>query len=225
MTCAEWSTLTVNQSKVVHQAALTAISSLSTGDEAVAVEWIKHLIFQKDFVQRGVDLETDMERMHLTGASCDDLISKALSELNQVATFYNKQLFPEKMPESTSLILENRLILPSDWIYLPLVSMYQRDLEKPCGVGKHTPETALLSLQAVYILLLLRPAWFLRIKPAEHYARLACVFMAGNDLFLEESVIDYMWPILRTLAEQPLDLTRPVTGVDDFLDLLVFFLL
>lgn len=223
MACSEWSALSVSESKFVHQAALTAISSLPSGSEAIAMDWINHLIFQKDFIQRGVDLETDMERLHL-GASCSDLISKALNELNQIATFYNRQLFPEKTSLSAGLTLGNRLILPTDWIYLPLVSMYQRDLEKPRDLGKHTPEIALLSLGAIYILLLLRPTWFLRIQPAEHYARLACVFMAGNDLFLENGVIDYMWPILRALAEQPLDLTRPVTGVDDFLDLFVIFL-
>ena len=218
---AEWCALTADQSKFVHQAALTAITSITSGDEAIAGEWIRSLIFQKEFVKRVFDLETKMEGMHLDEKSSKSLLAQALDELYQVATFFSNQLFPVKSTEGspTMLTLEQRLILPADWIYLPLVMLYQRELEKPSDASLCVPETALLTLRSVYVLLSLQPTWFFRIEPTAHYARLACTFMAANDLFLEDKICDYMWPILRKLAGQHLDFSRPVAGVDDFIDL------
>ncbi len=223
--CAKWCALTNKQSKIVHQAALTAVTSISSGEESIARDWIRSLIFQKEFVKRGCDLETNMEQLHLNDPSTKSLLTQALDDLDQVATFFSSQLFPVKLSEGSlgTLTLENRQTLPADWIYLPLVMLYQRELEKPSHTNQSVPETALLTLKAVYVLLSLQPTWFFRIQPTGHYARLACTFMAANDLFLEENVCGYMWPILRKLAGQQLDFSQPVAGVDDFIDLSVFF--
>jgi hypothetical protein len=220
MTCAEWGVFNPDQSKVAHQVALTAITSIGPGAEAIAVNWIRRLIFHPEFIQKGCDLETNLEKLHINETT-HTLLSQTINELSQVAKFYSSHLFPEESTENsaTKLTLEHRQLLPSDWIYLPLVVLYQRDLEKPLEANECVPETVLYSLQAVYVLLSLRPTWFFRIQPTEHYARLACTFMAGNDLFLEKSVCDYMWPILRKLAGQHLDFSKPVAGVDDFIDL------
>lgn len=217
MVCAEWQAFTPEQSRLAHQVALTTITSLGPGAEDMAVDWIRHLIFQKDFVQRGFDLETNLVQLHLN----ETLLTTTLNDLHQVGKFYSDQLLPEKSKEDyrTSLTLEHRQMLPADWIYLPLVLLYQRHLEKPLEGNTFSPETALLTMRAVYVLLYLQPTWFFLIQATEHYARLACTFLAGNDLFLENNICDYMWPILRKLAGQYLDFSRPVSGVDDFIDL------
>lgn len=217
---AEWAVFTPDQAQVAHQVALTAITSLGPGTEAIVVNWISRLIFHPEFIQRGCDLETNLEQLQINETT-KSLLSKTVNELGLVAKFYNSHLFPGTLTgdSSTAMTLEHRQLLPADWIYLPLVMLYQKDLEKPLEDNGLVSETALYSLQAVYVLLSLRPTWFFRIQPAEHYARLACTFMAGNDLFLEKSICDYMWPILRKLAVQHLDFSRPVAGVDDFIDL------
>uniref|UniRef100_A0A0P5SL96 RNA polymerase II-associated protein n=1 Tax=Daphnia magna TaxID=35525 RepID=A0A0P5SL96_9CRUS len=217
MICAEWGAFTPEQSRLAHQVALTAITSLGPGAEVIAVDWILHLIFQKDFILRGFDLDTSLEQLHLN----ETLLSITLNGLSHVGNFYSDQLLPEESRKHsrTVLTLEHRQILPTDWIYLPLVLLYQRDLEKPLEGNTNIVETALFSLRAVYVLLFLQPTWFFHVQPTEHYARLACTFLAGNDIFLDKTINDYMWPILRKLARQHLDFSRPVSGVDDFIDL------
>lgn len=220
MICAEWGAFTPEQSRLAHQVALTAITSLGPGAEVIAVDWILHLIFQKDFILRGFDLDTSLEQLHLN----ETLLSITLNGLSHVGNFYSDQLLPEESRKHsrTVLTLEHRQILPTDWIYLPLVLLYQRDLEKPLEGNTNIVETALFSLRAVYVLLFLQPTWFFHVQPTEHYARLACTFLAGNDIFLDKTINDYMWPILRQLSRQHLDFSRPVSGVDDFIDLSVF---
>ena len=144
MICAEWGLFTPVQSKVAHEVALTAITSLGPGAEAIAVNWIRRLIFHPEFIQRGCDLETNLEQLHIN-ENTNSLLSKTVSELSQVAKFYCSHLFPGKSTENSSnpLTLEHRQLLPADWIYLPLVVLYQRDLEKPLKANECVPEMAL----------------------------------------------------------------------------------
>lgn len=221
MSCAEWVDLTVDQHKVTHEAALTALASLPIGSESLAISWIDNIIFNEKFIRGGFELDQDIDQLNLDESSNNSQLPEALNELSNVAMLYKNVLFPSKGMSSTALTKENQQILPADWIYFPLVTLYQHNDRKPCDTSQLIPETALLSLRAITIMVFLRPHYFLRIPLAEHYARLSCIFLAGNNFFLEENVIDYMWPILRRLAEQQMDIARPVAGVDDFTDLYV----
>ncbi len=71
-------------------------------------------------------------------------------------------------------------------------------------------------LEAAYVLLTIQPRCFFRIDAAEHYCRLACTFLAANDMFLDPDVAGYLRPLLRGLAGRPANFMRPIRGVDDF---------
>lgn len=195
--------------KVLRQASLSALTSIPSGGESIGAEWLSRIIFHPDFV--GDELETAFEEMRISQPS---LLAKTVPELGQLAAFYTRSLFRNNSPHS--MVSKNGQILPADWIYLPLVAMYQRNLDKPLEESLCGAETALRVLQGVHILL---PAVFQRIQPAEHYARLACIFLAGNDLFLDVRIAEYLSPILRRLSSESLDLANPINGVEDFVSL------
>lgn len=239
MLVADWNLADSEQKKaVVHQAALTALSSLPFGEESSGAQWIRRIIFHKDYVAiRPEALESILERMHIGHRNNhSSLLQDAVGQLDRLAEFYAQRLFPVRKSRA-GLVKKNDQILPADWIYLPLVALYQRELEKQPGQQQPDmcPEeertVAVCSIQAAYVLVTSRPTWFFSaVKPNEHYARLACAFLAGNNLFLEPQMARYLEPVLRAIASQPLDFSRPVNGIDDFSSLykykvfIIFFL-
>lgn len=213
----------------VHQAALASLACLPSGEESSGQAWIRRIIFHPDYVAIRPDaVESVLERMHI-GKDLPDgrhsiLLDEAVQQLDRLASFYAAHLFQVK-GRPTGLVRKDGQILPADWIYLPLVGLYQRELgTKPGQQLPMSPESelnvAVCTLKAVYVLLTSRPAWFFRtVEPTEHYARLACAFLAGNSLFLEPQVSRYLRPILRAIASRPLNFGRPIRGVEDFLSL------
>lgn len=143
----------------------------------------------------------------------------------QIAEMFTSWLFSSGMRTLAGVVRKNLTLLPADWVYLPLVALYQEGLEKlPPQTGQSSDSdsqvaVALCTLQAVYVLLSIRSAWFFRnMQPTEHFARLACIFLAGNgNLFFESDVASYLSPVMRGVASRPFDFSLPVRGVEDFL--------
>ena len=223
MAIVEWkAATTLAKKQIVHQAAINTICWIGTDGTAIAKEWMRRIIFNDEFLQLDPSelLATALERLHITQPTHQSLLDKATDQLDKVAEFYIRHLFPSRQSQQ-SLTVKEENILPADWLYLPLVKLYQQDLEKSEGAGQCEPETVLPLLQAAYLLLSFRPSWFFHIRPSEHYARLACIFLSGNNLFMDERIVEYLQPIVRSLSsgDQHLDFSKPVKGVDDFLTL------
>ena len=231
--------------------AMTLMTAATSGNEFVAADCLQHIIFNRALVQRQVsNLTNALENMHISSQASQPLLDQAVSELDSVAAFYINQLFtPEKLvsydilpntPKSkVKLIMKQHQIIPNDWVYLPLVVLYQKYMNNV--LPPESSEVVIRSLEAVYVLLSMYPSWFFRIHPAEHYSRLACMFLAGNsrlnvvdetvtnltwnvsgnDLFLDSNISRYFWPILRGIssAPVPLDFSLPINGIEDFLEL------
>lgn len=237
MLCAEcWSQIPADPRKktIIHQAALTTLSYLPVGEESAAADWMRRIVFHPDFMTSTPHLMDEMEsaldRLHISERSDEhqSLLDKTLKELDQIAEFYVQHLFPSSGENDSalqSLVRKGERILPTDWMYLPLVALYQRDYENPStSKSNSVPDVtvALRTLQAVHILAELRPTWFhsrSNIQPEEHYARLACVFLSNNALFFELEVADHLSPILRRVASaasQTFNFGQLISGVDDF---------
>lgn len=223
MAIVEWkAATTLAKKRIVHQAALTTVCWLGTDDTAIAKEWMSRIIFHADFLQFDPSelLATALERLIITQPTHQSLLDKAIDQLDKMTEFYLRHLlFSQQSQQSLTVKEEN--ILPADWLYLPLVKLYQQDLEKSEGAMECEPDAVLSLLQAAYLLLSFRPSWFFRIRPAEHYARLACIFLTGNNLFMDDRIVGYLQPIVRSLSsgDQHLDFSKPIKGVDDFLTL------
>ena len=225
MAVVDWkAATTLNKKQAVHQAALNNICWLGKGDRAIATEWLRRIIFNADFLQLDSSelLATALERLKISQPTHQSLLIKATEQLEKVTEFYLQHLFSSRRsPIHAMLTIKEENILPADWLYLPLVKLYQQDLEKSEDTTICEPDAVLSLLQAAYLLISLRPRWFFRILPAEHWARLACIFLTGNSLFMDDAIVEYLQPIVRSLSsgDQHLDFSKPVNGVDDFLTL------
>ncbi|MGH0184101.1 UNVERIFIED_CONTAM: hypothetical protein FKN15_013669 [Acipenser sinensis] len=122
--------------------------------------------------------------------------------------------------------------LPSDWPFLPLVTLYERAGQaesRGCAVETLPPasvESAVRCLQWLLVLELWREGGGKAVSPAAKLCRLACLFLCGSDLFLEPPVQRYGWAVLRSLCSPPqlaaLDLGfpgSPPPGLASFQDL------
>ena len=175
--------------------------------------------------------------MNISQPTFYSLLDKAVNHLSEISAFYVKQLFSgeriavsekrtdrtEAIGHESGLTYDVKCLLPSDWIYLPLLFLYKQYLDKGSSSStlKASPENILFAirpLEAAYVFLSLRPGWFFRIDPVEHFCRLACTFLAANDLFLQDDVSGFLWPLLRGLCSnrKPLDFSLPISGLEDF---------
>ncbi|NXD07862.1 RPAP1 protein, partial [Nothocercus nigrocapillus] len=120
-------------------------------------------------------------------------------------------------------------ILPSDWPFLPLISLYNKvtNAETRGAVLNTLPldlvNTVSWNLQWVLLLETWRAKILQSIPTAAKLARLMCVFLTGGDLFLEAPIHCYTAALL-SLYCQPkaldsLNLDAPLPGVASFHDL------
>lgn len=120
--------------------------------------------------------------------------------------------------------------MPSDWPFLPLISLYERTGGAGGGgdVGSESlPPGSVESVTHCLQWLLVLESWregVLRVVPsAAKLARLCCLFLCSSDLFLERPVQRLGWGLLRTITHPAqlgaLDLGVPLPGVASFEDL------
>lgn len=206
--------------QILHRAALTTCSSIPTGHAWIAVDWMISIIFNRDFIEKDSEVETLLERLHLTEPQHQILLSEAYDKLAEIVAFYVNQFHPSQQRcRPTQLVFKPQQIFPDDWIYAPLVALYEHSENKKAKFSGSPKEMTLRSLQACFIFMSTRSSWFFRIRPSEHYVRLACIFLASNSLFLDEDICSYTWPVLRGISARHFDFAQPVEGVQDLLGL------
>uniref|UniRef100_A0A673I673 RNA polymerase II-associated protein 1-like n=1 Tax=Sinocyclocheilus rhinocerous TaxID=307959 RepID=A0A673I673_9TELE len=119
--------------------------------------------------------------------------------------------------------------LPSDWPFLPLISLYER-MGLSAGGGHQVESLPAGSVQSVTNCLqwlLVLESWreqaLTAVPPVAKLARLACVFLCSSDLFLERPVQELTWALFRRLTRpaqlEALDLGSPPPGLASFHDL------
>lgn len=119
--------------------------------------------------------------------------------------------------------------LPSDWPYLPLISLNNRiDVSQGGGLqAECLSPSAILSiihcLQWLLILESFRDQALQPVPPVAKVARLACIFLCSSDLFLEKPIKELTWALLCGLMRpkqlKALDLNVPPPGLASFHDL------
>lgn len=119
--------------------------------------------------------------------------------------------------------------LPSDWAFLPLITLYERiGVSQGGGLrAESLPAGSVQSLthclQWLLVLESFREQALRLVPPVAKLARLVCVFLCSSDIFLERPVKDLTWALLRGLTRprhlEALDLSLPPPGLASFHDL------
>ncbi|NXG44940.1 RPAP1 protein, partial [Psilopogon haemacephalus] len=125
-------------------------------------------------------------------------------------------------------------ILPSDWPFFPLISLYNRvtNAETHGAILNSLPldlvNTVTWNLQWVWLLETWRAKTLQSIPTAAKLARLMCVFLTGSDLFLEAPIHRYTAALLSVYCQpkalDSLNLDAPIPGVASFHDLYISLL-
>ncbi|XP_047193529.1 RNA polymerase II-associated protein 1 isoform X2 [Scophthalmus maximus] len=240
-----------------HQVALVLLSWLLPGSEFLAHELFSTIIFSKDFISEGHSggpeaielgqLKLCEETQHRTSPSLQTvgaLLREACVQLPSIRGCFLSQL---AHLESSVLVSRDALLghnpwinshllpeltgptLPSDWPYLPLVSLYERTGLSDGGAltVEELPHGALQVVTHCLQWLLLLEVWreeaLKVIPPVAKLARLSCVFLCSSDLFLERPVQKLTWGLFRLMTRpcrlDALDLNVPPPGLASFLDL------
>ncbi|XP_039924071.1 RNA polymerase II-associated protein 1-like isoform X1 [Hirundo rustica] len=122
-------------------------------------------------------------------------------------------------------------ILPSDWPFFPLISLYNKvtNAETRGAVLNSLPldliNTVTWNLQWVLLLETWRSKILQSIPTAAKLARLMCVFLTGSDLFLEAPIHRYTAALLSVYCQpkalDSLNLDAPLPGLASFHDLYI----
>ncbi|XP_028252000.1 RNA polymerase II-associated protein 1 isoform X2 [Parambassis ranga] len=245
-----------------HQVALVLLPWLLPGSEYLAHELLSTIIFSKDFISEGHsggpeavelgELKLHEEIHHHTSPSLQTvgaLLREACVQLPSIRGCFLTHL---AHLESSVLVSRDALlgrnpwinshllpelsgpILPSDWPFLPLVSLYERTGVSDGGglAVEELPQGALQTVTHCLQWLLLLEVWredtLKVILPVAKLARLSCVFLCSSDLFLERPVQKLTWGLFRLLTRRSrldsLDLNIPPPGLASFQDLYIALL-
>uniref|UniRef100_A0A4W4GEA8 RNA polymerase II associated protein 1 n=1 Tax=Electrophorus electricus TaxID=8005 RepID=A0A4W4GEA8_ELEEL len=247
--------LVAKHAPLFHQVALALLSWLLPGSEYLVHKLLRALpsVFLREGATGGpeaatlAELQLQEKFTPLTGLGA--LLRDALSHLPSIRGCYlthlahmeqavlssadrhlgrNPWLTSQLLPELTGPSM------PSDWPFLPLVSLYEQAGVRQGG-GLQVVALPAGALQSVvYCLqwLLLLESWreqALKTVPAgAKLARLACIFLCSSDLFLEQPVQELTWALLRGLTQsgrlEAIDLGTPPPGLASFHDLYVALL-
>ncbi|CAK6956948.1 RNA polymerase II-associated protein 1 [Scomber scombrus] len=240
-----------------HQVALVLLPWLLPGSEYLAHELLSTIIFSKDFISEGHsggpeavelgELKLHEEKHHHTSPSLQTvgaLLREACVQLPSIRGCFLTHL---AHLESFVLVSRDTLLgrnpwinshllpeltgptMPSDWPYLPLVSLYERTGVSDGGglaveeLPQGTLGTVIHCLQWLLLLEVWREEALKVILPVAKLARLSCVFLCSGDLFLEKPVQKLAWGLFRLLTRQSrldsLDLNVPPPGLASFQDL------
>ncbi|XP_029316428.1 LOW QUALITY PROTEIN: RNA polymerase II-associated protein 1 [Cottoperca gobio] len=238
-----------------HQVALVLLPWLLPGSEYLGHELLSSIMFSKDFISEGHsggpeavelgELKLQEETQHSTSLqTVGALLREACVQLPSIRGCYLTQLAHLESSVLTSrdaLLGHNPWIsshllpeltgptMPSDWPFIPLVSLYERTGVSGGGglTVEELPQGALQVVTHCLQWLLLLEVWreeaLKVILPVAKLARLSCVFLCSSDLFLERPVQKLTWGLFRLLTRRSrldsLDLNVPPPGLASFQDL------
>ncbi|KAG9336327.1 hypothetical protein JZ751_002674, partial [Albula glossodonta] len=231
-----------------HEVAVAMISWLLPGSEHLAHDLLATIVFSQDFIPEGRcggPEAAELSELQLQGSSspatlgpllrdaCTHLPSLRGCYLSHLAHLEPQVLHSRNSHLGRTPYVRSRLLpencgpaLPSDWPFLPLISLHERAV-CPGGDMESLPpamvESATHCLQWLLVLESWREGALRMVPPAAKLARLCCLFLCSSDLFLEQVVQPLGWGLLRTLTRplqlKALDLSVPPPGLASFEDL------
>uniref|UniRef100_A0A8C5UEU0 RNA polymerase II associated protein 1 n=1 Tax=Malurus cyaneus samueli TaxID=2593467 RepID=A0A8C5UEU0_9PASS len=234
-----------------HCVAMALLSRLLPGSEHLAHEVLLDLAFNPEFLPEGkaggpeaadfsdiLHLGTSVTRGALLTESYQNLPSIRSCYLSHFAHLQPTLMRSQASYQGRNYLIQSMLlpevrgpILPSDWPFFPLISLYNKvtNAETRGAVLNSLPldliNTVTWNLQWVLLLETWRSKTLQSIPTAAKLARLMCVFLTGNDLFLEAPIHHYTAAVLSVYCQpkalDSLNLGAPLPGLASFHDLYI----
>uniref|UniRef100_A0A1B6CGL5 RNA polymerase II-associated protein 1 n=1 Tax=Clastoptera arizonana TaxID=38151 RepID=A0A1B6CGL5_9HEMI len=218
--------MSFDESSYIHEVALVLLPTIQNDDRYLLPDLFNTFIFNKKYF--GTDISTfvsEFTNLNLANnsavqnANVKHMLSEAIKNLDAISDCYNSVLgvnnfnltFPP--PSLTATVQGEESALPTDWQFIPLLQLYNSE-----GSGEKAGLIALTSLQWILILEMLRPEIVSATSISARYCRVACTFLAGNDLFRD--VTTWLETILIVLLKynSQLDFDQPIPGLTSFYD-------
>ncbi|KAL3875002.1 hypothetical protein ACJMK2_037944 [Sinanodonta woodiana] len=241
----------------LHPVALKLITSLHHGDEYLIHDLMSSVIFDSIFwsVTEEEKARIVLADLHLTSpihlrSATQEEIQFTRTQLCQEArenlhsiratylkafghseadTYKSRDRFHMNTTKITSFFTSNlgESLLPQDWIYLPLINLYNTY----CTVGAEVQSIMSASqitvvydvLKWIFLMECERSKVIDGISVTLKVSRVMCTFLTGNDLFLERSIHRYLAALLHHYTKPSLldqmDFEEHIPGIVSFYDL------
>ncbi|XP_041972240.1 RNA polymerase II-associated protein 1 [Aricia agestis] len=194
----------------------------------------ENIIFEKQWF-------TAQRLFNLVSLSEADGFSKTLTNIEDIKNCYGS-VMNLKHIHSRNIVLKDwrEPILPRDWIYLPILSLYSRSQEmKPTPVvqGEHATKVAELMAKEKELVVKCCLEWTIfnemcfpdllsDIDVTDRFCRIMCVFLCDNSLFLDNNVKLLLHRCTQIIFKQKekLNFDKELVGLHNFQDLYTQFL-
>lgn len=206
--------------ELLHQLALVVACCVHTDDRYMLNELFGKIIFNPLLYSLDLSiLSAQLENLNLGSADNLHLLTEAIQNLTNISSCYSSLLGLQNLTEQYPLITlissprGTETALPADWQFLPILHLYNCERQ-----GEESVQMTLHSLQWVFIMETLRRQVVTATCTAARYCRLACVFVAGNDLFRD--VQPWLLGTLQALLKNnsQLDFEKQIPGLTSVYD-------
>lgn len=179
--------------------------------------------------------------LNLVSLSDADGFSKALTSIEDIKNCYSKvNLNYTSTGPNVTLRKWQEPILPRDWIYLPILSLYSKSQEvdtAPKVCGDHAKRVAAEKTAEKEIIISCSLEWILfneicfpdlinDIDVTDRFCRIMCVFLCDNSLFLDEKIKLLLRKCVQMLFKKnnAFNFDKPLVGLSNFQDFYTQFL-
>ncbi|CAG4931566.1 unnamed protein product [Colias eurytheme] len=178
---------------------------------------------------------------NLVSLSEADGFSKALTNIEDIKSCYSKVCNINYVDTGPFVVFRKwqEPILPRDWIYLPILSLYSKSQEKPepTVVGEHAKKVAQKLATEKEIIIRSSLEWILfnelcfpdllnDIDLTDRLCRLMCVFLCDNSLFLDAKIKLLLTKCTQILFKKgtKFNFDKELMGLNNFQDFYTQFL-
>ncbi|RDD44932.1 RNA polymerase II-associated protein 1 [Trichoplax sp. H2] len=261
------SDLTVHR-EIYQKTVLFILSEALRGDEHIVFDLASnHLIESRGFLVGNVRYDTDTlshlfaKTLTSTDASesltcpsnftktIDDAISHLQSIRGLIIQYFRKDsatlqksinLLNSNAFEIDSLIITypHATITPIDWMFLPLIDLYNASLNDDAVQDGENYATVratsdaegvvVNTLRLIFLLEIWYPSYMASIDITAKIARLSCTFLIGSDLFFQQTIHLYLEVLLRISVQSnqlsSINFMAPIPGITSYYDLYVSLL-
>nr|XP_002124620.1 RNA polymerase II-associated protein 1-like [Ciona intestinalis] len=220
----------------IHKISMFAFNSLFPGDEYYARDLLLHALFNPTLISdmkvllsetfSESQILTMMSSIHHTYVSSLTIDPKSLAQSKAWCCQNTKEIKSLFLPYDLSTIL------PVDWPFIPLLQFYDLAIRRSDEENALNAPIVLSSiidcLRFIYFLEKLRPDGSCKISVTCKITRLMCVFMSGNDIFLDDHVQKLLHKLLVLFldgkSKSQLNFNKPIPGITSFYDFYVSLL-
>ncbi|XP_014354606.2 RNA polymerase II-associated protein 1 [Papilio machaon] len=205
-------------------------------DKKMELEFLfKHIIFNKQWISS--------ERLFsLLSLSGKDGVMKVLTNAYDIKSCYNSVINLNYSYCNRNVVLRKwkEPILPRDWIYLPILTLYGNSQElksTPKLVGEHASKVAEQEAKTKELIIISSLEWILfneicfpdllkEIDVTDRFCRIMCVFLCDNSLFLEPSIKLLLHKCTEVLfkSRNKFNFDKDLIGLNNFQDFFTQFL-